>query len=499
MNNAKKLVALLLLLCLALPLVVACGNTPADTKGEGNGATDAQTGEVEDITKKLEVPEDITFDGHEFTFFVGTNVTTCPHIFEAQDNDNPVDAAIYARNLRVEEEYDVTIKEMWVQKDNVSGYGAAYSEISKAIDAGDMLYDAAVASTYDCGTLSQNGYIVDLRNYGYVNLSKAWWDQAANKQLTIYDRTYFTAGDISYIDDNFTYAITFNKELALQYQLEDLYQIVRDGKWTYDKLIAMSKQVSVQDTVTGYSDGDMYGFLGYNDTTWMSFSSIGATVAAIGEDGALGLTLYSDKNFSLITKWTEFGQSEAFVNWQMDAEAKAAGWKKVYSDQKALFFGATIDGIYKLRDTEINYGFLPWPKYDEEQASYHSGMSPNHISLFCIPKYGVATEKDIERTSILVEVLAHGSSDVIEGFYEKNLQGKSVRDEESYETLDIIFADKIFDQGFYYNIGKYRGTMSTKFKTGDTTFASFYAEMEEVAKAELEKINKLYKGLLDNQ
>ena len=81
--------------------------------------------------------------------------------------------------------------------------------------------------------------------------------------------------------------------------------------------------------------------------------------------------------------------------------------------------------------------------------------------------------------------------------YEKNLQGKSIRDEESYETLDIIFADKVFDLGFYYNIGKYRGTMSTKFKGGDTTFASFYAEQEEAAKLELKKINNLYKGLLD--
>ena len=498
MNKAKKLVALLLLLCLALPLVVACGKDVVETKDPAD-TSGSSTEEVEDISKKLEVPEDITFDGYEFVFFVGTNVTTCPHIFEPQDNDNPIDAAIHARNLNVEEEYDVTIKEQWVQKDNVSGYGAAYTEISKAVDAGDMLYDAAVASTYDCGTLSQNGYIVDLRNCGYVNLSKAWWDQAANKQLTIFDRTYFTAGDISYIDDNFTYAITFNKELALQYQLEDLYQVVRDGKWTYDKLFSISKQVTSQDTVTGYSEGDMYGFLGYNDTTWMSFSSIGATVASINNEGALALTLNSEKNFNLITDWTEFGKSEAFVNWQMDAAAKSAGWKKVYSDQKALFFGATIDGIYKLRDTEINYGFLPWPKYDEEQQAYHSGMSPNHISLFCIPKYGEADEKDIERTSVLVEVLAHGSSKVIEGFYEKNLKGKSVHDEESYETLDIIFGDKVFDQGFYYNIGKYRGTMSTKFKTGDTTFASFYAEMEEVAKTELEKINKLYRGLLDNQ
>ncbi len=497
MNSTKKLVALLLMICIALPLFAACGpkaeNTEANTSAPQGEDTAADT---TDMSKVLEVPEDITFDGHEFKFFVGTNVTTCPHIFEATDNDNPVDAAIYERNLKIEQKYDITIEEKYVQKDNVSGYGAAYTEISKAIEANDMLFDAAVASTYDCGTLSQNGYIVDLRDFGYIDLEKAWWDQAANKQLTIYDRTYFTAGDISYIDDNFTYAITFNKDVATRFQLEDMYALVRDGKWTYDKLYTMSKQVSSQDNETGYSDGDMYGFLGYNDTAWMSFSSIGANVASI-QNGELTLTLNNEKNFKLITDWTEFGKSEAFVNWQMDAAAK--DWKKIYSDEKALFFGATIDGIYKLRDTEVDYGFLPWPKFDESQEAYHSGMSPNHISLFCIPYYPIATDEENERTSILVEALAHASDKVIEGFYEKNLQGKSIRDEESYETLETIFADKVFDQGFYYNVGKYRGTMSTKFKTGDTTFASFYAEQEQAAKLELKKINDLYKGLLDNE
>ena len=80
MNTAKKLVALFLLLCLAVPLVVSCGKQPAETKDPASSTTDDITGDVEDLSKKLEVPEDITFDGHEFTFFVGTNVTTCPHI-----------------------------------------------------------------------------------------------------------------------------------------------------------------------------------------------------------------------------------------------------------------------------------------------------------------------------------------------------------------------------------------------------------------------------------
>ncbi len=500
MKNFRKLISAVLILCLLVPVLASCKDEAAITALEsGEQGTEQVSGEVtEDKSGVLEVPEDVTYDGYEFVFFTGSNVSTCPHIFTADEEDNAIDEAIYRRNLKIEEQYDITIREEYRVKDSSSGAGAAFMEISKAYDANDNLLDAAVASAYDCGTLATRGMLTDLRDYSYLNLEKKWWDQAANDQLTIYDRTYFTAGDISYIDDNFTYAIVFNKEMATSLQLEDMYALVRDGKWTYDKLYEFSKKATVIDNDNVFGENDICGFLGYCDSIWMSFSSIGSTVASIGSDGALGLSLNTEKNFKMITEWTEFGMDASFINWQLEQKKGndlGANWKNVYANGQALFFGATIDGIYKLRNTDVNYGFLPWPKYDEQQADYNSGMAPNHISLFCIPDIG--NDEHVDRTAILVEALAHGSDGVIKGFYEKNLQGKSVRDDESYETLDTIFAKKVFDLGFYYNIGAYRWNMFTRFRDGQTTFASFYAEQEVAAKKTVKEINDLYKGLLD--
>lgn len=492
MKHAKKLVAMLLLLCLAVPMFAACGKAGDDTTAANT--SENQDSGSQDMSNVVEVPE-VTFDGYEFTFLTGSNVSTCPYIFTDDEEGNAIDEAIHRRNVEIEDKYDITITEIRIQKNSTAGAGAAYTEISKAWESNDVIYDAAVSSAYDCGTLAQSGMLADLRDYGYVKLSKVWWDQAANEQLTIYDKIFFTAGDISYIDDNFTYAITFNKDLALRLQFEDMYQLVRDGKWTYDKLYTLSKQATSLDIVDGFSEGDVYGFLGYNDTTWMSFSSTGSTIAAINNDGELELTLNSEKNFNLIQKWTEFGKDQSFVNWQMDAAAKTVGWKQIYANNQALFFGATIDGIYKLRDTELDYGFLPWPKYDEEQEEYRSGMSPNHISLFCIPDIG--DDEHIERNSILVEAISAASDIVIEGFYKKNLEGKSVKDNESYETLEIIFANKVFDLGYYYNIGSYRAGMSVRFRDGLTNFASFYAEQEGAANQKIAEINDLYKKVVE--
>lgn len=481
-----RLLALLMLLALVIPTLAACNNT-----GDGEGTIgDVSTESGIDPFYDPEIPE-ADFDGYKFTFFVGSNVTTCPHIFEATKTDDPVDEGIFRRNSEIENNYNVEIAEKYETKDSTAGAGAAYNAILASYEAQDVLYDAAVASAYDCGTLAQSNMIVNLRNYGYIKLDKAWWDQPANEQLTILGATYFTSGDISYIDDNFTYAIIFNKDLAKAYSMPDFYQLVREGNWTYDQLYTFSKQATRLDSVTGYSEDDYFGFLGYVDTTWMSFSSIGARVAEINADGELELSLNSERNFNIIKSWTEFGQDEAFVNWQLDQAAKKKGWKPIYQSDKVLFFGATIDGIYKLRDTETDYGFLPWPKYDTQQDKYYSGLAPNHISLFCIPNVG--DDEHIQRNSLLVVALSEASDVITDGFYKKNLEGKSVKDEESYETLSIIFSERVYDLGFYYNIGSYRAAMFNRFRDGQTTFASFYAENEIAAKTKIVDINKLYK------
>ncbi len=485
MRNITKITTILLASVLTLSMLAACGE-PADTSGDT-----AAESVSEDTSRLLEVPE-MSFDGYEFSFFTGSHVPTCPFLFTVDNDADEIDRAIEKRNAEIEDKYGITITEVREIVEDAHGNGAAFKAIQKAWNSNEAIYDAAVGSPYDCCALSQGGMLADMRDYGYVNLEKAWWDQPANEAFTLYGRTYITTGDINYIDDNFTYAIAFNKDMIDVFDLEDPYQLVRDGKWTYDKLYENSKKVTRLDNIDGYSEGDIYGFLGYCDTTWMSFSSIGAHIAKVNGEGELELTMNSERNFDLIREWTEFGQSDAFVNWQIETAANKAGWKKIFSSNQALYFGATVDGIYKLRDIDFDYGYLPWPKYDESQEDYISGMAPNHISLFCIPDVG--DETHVERNSILIEALSEASDVIIEGFYVKNLEGKSVRDEESYETLKIIFDKKAFDLGYYYGVGELRLSMLGRFRDGLTTMASVYAEREIQAKFEIADINKGYKN-----
>ena len=61
------------------------------------------------------------------------------------------------------------------------------------------------------------------------------------------DVLFFTTGDITIMNKIDTWAITFNKEMySTLFPGEDsLYDIVKQGKWTYDKLISMAKTATV--------------------------------------------------------------------------------------------------------------------------------------------------------------------------------------------------------------------------------------------------------------
>ena len=144
----KKLSAVLLL---ALILILAaCGgesgggaNTNDGGKSDGGGeqAGDAGDADAEPATER-EYPEleAKDFGGYEFTFLSRT--INSPDWAEwnhrdltaEEENGDTINDAVFLRNLKIEEKYNVTFKEL------VREHPAIYSDINKAVKAGDDIY-----------------------------------------------------------------------------------------------------------------------------------------------------------------------------------------------------------------------------------------------------------------------------------------------------------------------------------------------------------------------
>ena len=93
------------------------------------------------------------------------------------------------------------------------------------------------------------------------------------------------------------------------------------------------------------------------------------------------------------------------------------------------------------------YGVLPAPKYDEYQENYSSLVWMHHDSVLGIP--GSCTNTEV--ISVVLEYMSYLSYyEVYPIFYDTIILGKSARDQQSKEMLELVFQTRSFDPGQYW-------------------------------------------------
>ena len=203
----KRIISFLLAAILLCSAFVACDTTtPAQTTA-GVVTTEApvDTTPAEEVPD-LPAPSELDIAG-EFVMLVSGN--SAVNDYEADENsETTVEQAIYRRNAVLNEKYGVEIiNEDVVKFGSATGSGTGFTKIYTDYMAGESNYDAAMIGTYDVATLAYSGYIHDLNDIEYLNLSKSYWDQKANKDLAIGGKMFYTTGDISIVDNKFTHTI----------------------------------------------------------------------------------------------------------------------------------------------------------------------------------------------------------------------------------------------------------------------------------------------------
>ena len=82
------------------------------------------------------------------------------------------------------------------------------------------------------------------REFDEIDADAPWWDASVSKAQSYLtgDDLYFLAGNVSLITAEDTMCIFFNEDMVTDLGLEMLYDIVRAGEWTIDKLIEYALQ-----------------------------------------------------------------------------------------------------------------------------------------------------------------------------------------------------------------------------------------------------------------
>ena len=482
----KKRLTLLLALLAAALILVSCGNH-TDDPGEVTVNNDPLSNSI--IPASLDVSGDfrILVAGYKGNDFEGS-----------ADAATTVEYAIYQRNEWLREYYGLNItNDAFLGYGTTNGNGNGFQRIYTDYMAGNSTYDAAMIGTGDVANLAQTGTLWDLSSLPHLDLTKDYWDQKANEDLAIAGKMFYTTGDISVVDNIYTHALLFNKDLVASYGLKNPYELVRNNEWTVEKLGELVKQVGEDVDNNGiYDEHDSYGLMIWNDPMVAMLAGAGEKIASVNDSGEIELTLYSERVVNLYDLLDSIVFDQAHVyNYQYDnVTGKAAGigtWDTnrfaVFNENRAVFNFGALSLVESHRDSEVDFGILPYPKYDAAQEDYGHLVSGFHTQFFCIP-----LTADPVRSGAVAELLAHyGKKYLTPAYYEKTLYGKYIRDQESAEMLDIIFASHVFDVGIYYDIGGYFDAIHDHFETR-MSIATIYETYRPVAESKIQKINESF-------
>lgn len=448
---SRKKMRSVLLLSMILALLAAetgCSQTTIETEKE----TDTETAAAEETTSEEQDFSSMTFierlsynrqqlsdhlpekDYDGASFRIGyldqkdpSDAYTLDWIAE-EETGEVFNDSVYGSNLAIEERFHVTLEFI--------GHSSPYDKaVSAPVLAGEDAYDMLSMHPGFYGSLTLKGLFLPLNDMEYLDFSMPWWVSDAIDALSC-DGTLYTAFGLATPVSLMGYApvVYFNKKIAQDYNVEDLYQVVREGRWTSDYMLQVVQNVHTDLNGDGaYTEEDLVGLHMPRDPelycyTWL----FGGSYVVKDTDGQLKLN-FDDTRMEKVF-------NTARILYETPGVIVEPGYSsEAFKNGNVLFESAHLASCVSYRDVEFDFGLLPNVKLDEAQENYlvNIGGGPQAIPITC---------SDTERAAILMEACnAEGYKQIAPAYFETMLKYKCARDEESAEMLDLAYSHLTYD------------------------------------------------------
>ncbi|MCL1792389.1 MAG: hypothetical protein FWG34_00815 [Oscillospiraceae bacterium] len=485
---------------LILPLMFSCNandetktneNSVTSSAGENekSGESNAENEKTPDDSKMpVELPE-TDYSGEEFIILTEINANPNARWWiqaVEEQNGEPINDAIYTRNLAVEERFNVAVKQL--ARDGAGAYART------SVLADEKAYDIAHIRISEAATMARENLLLNFLDMPYIGNDKEWWDQNLKDELMIAGKLYFQTGDITVYDDCRIASMYFNKGMFTGAGLPYPYEAVQNGEWTFDYLAQLTKGLNKDLDGDGQMDqNDQWGFMAQYETAGMMFQASGESVAVKTADGDVSLTMDSPRALDVIEKILNY-TTDGVSMFHADTIKASDIWQEasnLFQNDKYFIRASLFEAIPRdLRGMETDFGVLPFPKYNKEQPRYYTQVYSD-ARVIAFPN----TTGDLEKAGIVTEALAYGSVETLtKAFFDISLIQKGIRDVESEEMLKIIFSTKKYDIGFLFFFNTVNPILSDLTKTKSTDFVSKYEKIAPRLQIDLDKLVEDFKN-----
>jgi len=498
-----KKIIICLVLAAALVFLAACGGGPDQDKiantaepdaGVSESGAEPDAGQPEE--RRYPDLEARDFGGHDFRFLTRSlahnpDWVGLDHrdIYAEKENGDIINDAVYIRNKKIEEKYNIIISET-VTKDFIG-------DTRKTIKAGEDIYDVVCPHISEVAPLAQEGNFIDLFKIPGMDLSEPWWNQGCIRDLSIIRKLFVIQGDLLILDNDALEVMIFSKTLIKDNGFGSPYDMVKNGEWTIDVLIEMSKAVSRDLNGDGqmYIKDDLFGCIVVAGSSNSFMVAGNEKVAAKDENDLPVITFGSERGYRVLDAISRLMLDENSVVHLHRYEGQFPIYEeqvKMFSENRALFSWIRMRIVESLRAMETDFGIIPLPKLDKQQEKYITNNNPINGAGLSVPN----TAGNLERTGMILEDLCAESRYILQpAYYELNLRGKFVRDDESQEMLDIILNNTAYDIGYINNFGGFQEVILRYGQNKKTDYASAFEQYKTRMQNDIEKTIAAYASI----
>lgn len=443
----RKCLCFLMGFILVLAVFISCSE---ENNSEGNqtSAATETTDNPEVTTAQLYNYPEANFGGDDFVILNAENVWDFIMVIDFEEmSGESLEDAIYTRNRNMEERYNFKLVEMSRPIDELA------TVAQTSILAGDDAFQAAFIGAHKISTLVGANYLYNLYDIPELQLDENWWDKSVLDEGRIgnTDLIYFAASDLHLSAMDGTWCMMFNEDMANDLSLDKPYDLVREGKWTIDRLQEYTKagaNLNGDENFTWTESGKcIYGYTSFDAASAALIFGSGERMIKRDTDGYPYFSLETERFYSVAERIAMLNDKSAGEYYSAnESEPSLHRFDKIFMSGRAFFIGCEIKMAPMFRNVDFTFGLIPFPKYSEDQENYTS-MMLYQLLLLTVP----VTNPDTERAGIIVDALSYESKQqVMPIYYDVYISQKGLRNEDSIEMLDLINQTRFFNVGNAY-------------------------------------------------
>ena len=487
MKYRRTLCLFLALLMLTSVSLVACGggdekdpastSSGAGTDPSGTPVTDAPVPETEppDPDTVHDLPDDLDFEGADFVMYAWSSYRSLRNEWVGETLSD----AQYDVKRSTEELLNVNITEM-LGGETVDGLS-----IDNYYYSGDTEVQVWMTYDRDAFKTALEGYYTPLGHTKYIDTAKKYWSPAITDRLSVGGDDLLVSG--SFQLNAFTVAgcIFMNLGVAENVNAEVPYDLVKEGKWTFDALAQYNGLAFYDvdgDGVITPDDSTTFGSSDHRHTTLNFMSAANVPFMDKDAENYPVITAFGNEKLIDVLDWVKAMFFNPATSVASKADMDSMVTVSMFTHDRQLFLLGTLNDMRGyLIDMDSVYAVFPYPKYNEDQENYVTRTQDN-----VFPMLANYVENEDMDSAVLEAMSAYAYQHLLPALVEISLQKRYNNDPRSVENIQLVFDTRVIELSDIMLWDEFGDTGLWRLMYKDQPFASWLASIQSKAEGKLD-------------